>query len=125
MYLRFVFAQAHRVTRRRPGLLRDARVLGRDSGEILAITGWLNRNLPVPPEPAFSADRALCWFKTDARACIEQMRMLALLLEREGERIWQIYSRNPGRITYEDDYQVVAVPDSALGVRPASAPFRR
>ena len=40
-------------------------------------------------------------------------RELAFLLAKRGERIWQIYSRNPGLITYEDEYQIVAVPDSA------------
>ena len=112
MYLRFVFAKAHRTTRRRVGILRDMEPVCKASKEADEIMDWLNIHLPLPPKSAFSGARALCWFKLDAGACIEQVRDLAWVLERRGERIWQVYSRNPGLITYEDDYQVVALPDS-------------
>jgi hypothetical protein len=112
VYLRFVLAKPERSTRRRVGILHHDRRY-RGTPERDAIMTWLKVHLPVPPPEAFSAYRGLCWFKLDARACIEQARDLARFLERRGERIWQIYSRNPGLITYEDDYQIVAVPDSA------------
>src|SRR5205823_390905 len=112
--LRFVFARPRGEIRRRVGIVRDLRLGCVDAEEIEAIRGWLTRNLPIPPRESFSADRALCWFKLEARACIEQMRSLAFLLERRGERVWQIYSRNPGLITYEDDSQIVAIPHSRI-----------
>lgn len=111
MYLRFVFAKAEPRTRRRVGILWDTGC--RDGGDLERIYVWLKIHLPVPPRHAFSSDRGLCWFKLDALDCIRQMRDMAYLLEtRRRKRIWQIYSRNPGLITYEDDYQIVAVPES-------------
>lgn len=112
MYLRFVFAQAEPRTRRRVGILRCQSYLRRRFPAAGEIFDWLNVHLPAPPRSAFSADRGLCWFKLDASDAIEKLRELAVIHERRGRRIWQVYSRNPGLITYEDDYQVVAVPES-------------
>jgi len=115
VYLRFVFAEAEVKTRRRIGIIRERSAVCPDSDEIDAIYVWLNAHLPLPPKGAFSGERALCWFKLDARECIERVRDLAFILEKRGKRIWQVYSRNPGLITYEDDYQIVALPDSVRG----------
>jgi len=122
VYLRFVFAEAEPTTRRRVGILRNQETLGGRSRVAGEIFDWLNCHLPFPPKPAFSAGRGLCWFKLEARDAVEKMRDLSFLLERRGERIWQIYSRNPGLITYEDEFQIVAVPESAI--RLTSAPTR-
>jgi len=113
VYLRFVFAKAEPKTRRRVGILRCQNHLRRRSVAAGEIFDWLNLHLPFPPESAFSADRGLCWFKLEARDAIDKLSDLAVIHERRGRRIWQIYSRNPGLITYEDDYQIVAVPESA------------
>jgi hypothetical protein len=112
VYLRIVYAKPEKRTRRRIGILRGMESLCKKSKEAGEILDWLNIHLPLPPKSAFSSERALCWFKLDARACIEQVRDLAFQLERRGERVCQVYSRNPGLITYEDDYQVVALPDA-------------
>ena len=112
MYLRFVNAKPEKSTRRRVGILHPDRPFCRGE-EHDGIVTWLKVHLPVPPREVFSGGRGLCWFKLDARACIEQVRDLARFLERRGERVWEIYCRNPGLITYEDDVQIVAVPDSA------------
>jgi hypothetical protein len=114
MYLRFVFARTRDRQRRRLGILHHERLERHRSEETREIFAWLNRHLEIPPKDVFSGGRALCWFKVDAHPCIEKVRDLALLLERRGERIWQVYSRNPGLITYSDELQVVAVPESAL-----------
>jgi hypothetical protein len=73
------------------------------------------RGLPNPPRRAFSGGRGICWFKLTARRYISGMRDLAFRLEQRGHRIRQIYSRNPGLITYEDQFQIVAVPEPAIG----------
>ena len=117
MYLRFVFARTRDRHRRRLGILRGRSLPGEPSDLADEISGWLGRHLAVPPKSVFSGGRALCWFKADARPCIDKVQDLALLLERRGERVWQIYSRNPGLITYSDENQVVAVPESFLRVR--------
>jgi len=103
MYLRFVFAEAEPATRRRVGIWKC--VPWDMKGNVLS-------GLPYPPRRAFSGGRGLCWFKLTSRKFIEEMRGLAFRLEKNGRRIWQIYSRDPGLITYEDKYQIVAVPDS-------------
>jgi hypothetical protein len=112
MYLRLVYAKPQKESRRRIGIVWTSRSSS-DADELDAIYTWLKIHLPVPPEDVFSRGRALCWFKLEARECIERVRDLAMWLEkRRGERIWQIYSRNPGLITYEDEFQIVAVPES-------------
>ena len=114
MYLRIVYAKPEKRTRRRLGILRNLSSRCDDDPEVDLLRGWFKVHLPVPPKDVFSGGRALCWFKLDARACIHRVRELVSHLERRGERIWQVYSRNPGLITYEDDYQVVALPESAI-----------
>ena len=104
MYLRFVFAEAEPTTRRRVGIWKS--VPWDLKNDVLS-------GLPYPPRRAFSGGRGICWFKLTAHKFIEEMRDLSLRLESSGRRIWQVYSRNPGLITYEDDYQIVAVPESA------------
>lgn len=114
MYLRFVFAGAEPRTRRRVGILRNQEHLKDRCRATAELFEWFNDHLPFPPKPAFSGRRGLCWFKLEAIDMIGKMRELAFLHERRGERIWQIYSRNPGLITYEDEFQIVAVPESAI-----------
>ena len=104
MYLRFVFAEAERKTRRRVGIYQ-AIPYDLKSGVL--------SGLPYPPRRAFSGGRGVWWFKLTAHRFIENMRTLAFRLESNGRRIWQVYSRNPGLITYEDEFQIVAVPESA------------
>jgi len=112
VYLRFVFARTRDRHGRRFGILRGVDDRCADDDQIDEISAWLVRHLPVPPKDAFSGGRALCWFKVDAHFCIEKVRELARVLERRGDRIWEVYSRNPGLITYSDEHQVVALPES-------------
>jgi hypothetical protein len=108
-----VYAKPEKGSRRRIGIVWNTRYR-RGADELDRIYTWLKMHLPVPPEEVFSAGRGLCWFKIDASRCIEKVRDLAFWLEkRRGDRIWQVYTRNPGLITYEDEYQIVAIPDSA------------
>lgn len=115
MYLRFVHAKPEKASRRRFGILRGIRTFPQNE-EIDALCRWLNAHLPVPPRRIFSVSRGLSWFKPDAHQPIERVRRLAhLLRERQKCRIWEIYSRDPGLITYEDDLQIVAVPKAQVG----------
>lgn len=118
MYLRFVFARTRDRQRRRFGILRGVDGRGADGDQVDDISAWLTRHLPIPPKDVFSGGRALCWFKVEAHSCIEKVRELARVLERRGNRIWEVYSRNPGLITYSDEQQVVALPESARARAP-------
>lgn len=53
---------------------------------------------------------ARSWFKADARALIAMMREYTALLDRYGVPWTELRTSTPGRIVYEDDVQVVAVP---------------
>lgn len=112
MYLRFVRARTRDRERRRFGILHRAESCGGEAERIDRLQRWFLLNLAIPPKPAFSSGRALCWFKADARECIEKARELSSCLERRGVRTWEIYSRNPGLITWSDEHQVVALPDA-------------
>ena len=47
------------------------------------------------------------WFKHDAQDAISRMWDLVALLHTHGQPVRMLRSRNPGRILYEDDFQVV------------------
>jgi hypothetical protein len=90
-------------------LLRDDGQLERYEAEWLEETyEWLNENLPCPP---FSSSRwsreAVSWFKDDAGKAIERMWGIVSLLREHGLQVRLLRSRNPGKIIYEDQYQVV------------------
>ena len=50
------------------------------------------------------------WFKSSARDLLDLTREYLELLDRYGVRWVELRTTTPGRITYEDDVQVVAVP---------------
>src|SRR5262245_18107767 len=91
------------------GCLREAGELEEYEVTLLEETyTWLNDHLPCPP---FSTSRwpkqAACWFKDDAGACIERMWVLVSMLKEHGVATRVLRSRNPGKVLYEDEYQIV------------------
>lgn len=74
---------------------------------------WLTTNLPVPPfEKKVKSkewdENCICWFKDTTRDAINKTRQLAEILKLYNFKIKSITTQNPGKILYEDDYQVVA-----------------
>jgi hypothetical protein len=76
---------------------------------------WFDLHLPFPRR--FSRSRrpnahpaAICWFKADARECIQRARRMAALLNLAGVPIDMLRTHQPGYVVYEDSFQVVAVP---------------
>jgi hypothetical protein len=114
-FLRFVVGgddEDHRVL---TGLITEARLL-RDQGylskqeeEFLEeVYIWFNSNLPRPPFSSAGWSRdAVSWFKDSANESIRKIRELAVLLESHGKFVRTLQSKNPGKILYEDDHQVV------------------
>lgn len=125
MYLRFVFAKPEKGTNRYVGILHERRYGGWGQARIAEIYGWFRKNLKRPPLVAFSQDRALCWFKPEARECLERIVELAHILQRRGERIWHLRTRYPGLVTYEDQHQVVAIPAAEFPSQSATDPAPR
>jgi hypothetical protein len=90
-------------------LLRDKGLLAEHEAELLQSTyDWLNTNLPCPPFSNSGWPRdAVAWFKDSARDSIVRMRELAVVLEAHGLLVRMLRSGNPGKVLYEDEYQVV------------------
>jgi hypothetical protein len=69
---------------------------------------WLNEHLPCPP---FSTSRwsrdAVTWFKDNAGDPIKRMWEIVMLLREHGVPVRLLRSKNPGKVLYEDEYQVV------------------
>jgi hypothetical protein len=115
IYLRFVVGGDGEHHKLLTGLITEARRL-RDKGELAAyedeqlesIYTWLNSHLPCPPFSTAGWPRdAVSWFKHTAKESIERMRSLAVVLEAHGKQVRVLRSANPGKILYEDPFQVV------------------
>ena len=84
--------------------------------QLREIFRWFNQNLRVPA--SFSTSRhhytnrhGVCWFKDSAKTHLQVIWELAGLLDRCGCLIYIIKLQWPGKIIYEDEFQVVAVPE--------------
>ena len=71
---------------------------------------WFLENLPEPPfygNNNENPDGAVTWFKTEtADAMLEHIEPLLYLLEKYGIPYDVVYTDTPGKIIYEDDFQV-------------------
>jgi GNAT superfamily N-acetyltransferase len=78
---------------------------------------WFEENLPNPPfydddEPG----KPITWFKTETTEhMIEKLRPLMDMLEKYAKPYDVVYSNFPGRIVYEDEWQVAVYSDNAPG----------
>jgi hypothetical protein len=116
MYIRFVVGADYENHRWLTGVITEAKSL-RECGELLdfeverlrEINDWLKDNLPVPP---FSTDYRLlkgsCWFKSQAGDAIEKIWEIVALLKQHDIPVRMLRSTMPGKILYEDDFQIVA-----------------
>jgi hypothetical protein len=79
------------------------------------IMRWLSKNLPEPTRfdrsrSRAGAGRGISWLRHTARAHIRRMHELCAILEDHDVTIRMLTTDRPGRIVYEDEYQVVAEP---------------
>ena len=116
MFIRFVVGGDAEDHRQLTGVVTEARLL-RDRGnltapekeQLQAVYDWLNSKLPCPPFASAGWSReAVAWFKDSATEPIRQFRILAALLEHHDCRVRMLRSSNPGKILYEDRFQIVA-----------------
>jgi hypothetical protein len=93
--------------------LRRAGLLSVEEEEVyFDIDDWFRVALPNPP---FYADGnsigAVTWFKKSrARDLLERLRPLQRILERHGVEHVVTESTDPGRVVYEDEFQVGVIP---------------
>ncbi|HEX5706433.1 MAG TPA: hypothetical protein VFX96_04015 [Pyrinomonadaceae bacterium] len=122
MFLRFVGAQVDRNSHVRGGIFMAATRL-RDSGSLpdyefdalMSLAEWFDENLERPTKfsrskGAVETYRAVCWFKSTARAHISKAWELVSILERNDVLIDVVKSARVGYVVYEDDFQVAAEP---------------
>jgi hypothetical protein len=70
---------------------------------------WFEEHLPLPDRSKLDR-RAIFWFKTGSDRLIERIWDLVELLKEYGYHVELIKTARPGRVCYEDDYQVAATP---------------
>ncbi len=80
-----------------------------------AIYQWFKKNLDVPYVQSsnsnyYSKPLAISWFKDTAVVHVQKMREYIHILESHDVRVKQLTTDKPGKIVYEDEYQVAAVP---------------
>ena len=117
MYVRFVVSVRRGRGHVRRGLFRLAdrlescrRLDAEERRRADALIAWFNRRLTVPWDEVFLGEAGLCWYKASALACLERSRDLAALYRRAGWNALEIWNRDPGVVTYEDEAQIVARP---------------
>ena len=89
-------------------LLKEVELTQAEHNRMRSALTWFDRRLPAPPfsSAGWSAD-VVAWFKDDARDAIWMIWDLVALLEEHGLPVRMLRSSNPGRVLYEDEYQVV------------------
>ncbi len=106
-----IFAAVHRL--KQAGLLTDE-----EKAIYSEIDGvWFQENLPNPP---FYTDdkpgKPITWFKTaTAGFMVEKLQPLVDMLEKYAKPYDVVYTNFPGRIVYEDDWQVAVYSDNVPG----------
>ena len=124
MFIRFVSGEIDEDSRVSAGLFCAALELRWEDGlpqyeiDLLSeLRDWFDVHLESPTEHLprdVSYERAVCWFKPTAREHLARAWQLVTILERNDVLIWTIRSRTTGRIYYEDEAQVFAVPSREL-----------
>lgn len=81
---------------------------------------WYNSAYPDPTscDPSVYDEsinpQATAWFKSTATYLLERIPKYLEILQAHGVKCDRVESAAPGRIIYEDDVQIVAVPHAAL-----------
>lgn len=119
IYIRFVIVDKDNDSNQAQGLfaamgeLEEQNLLYQWELEIKKdIYAWFNANLKVPSVLSghYSKVQAISWFKDSATEHIESMRRYSQILEAHNYQIQQLVTERPGKILYEDDYQIAAIP---------------
>jgi hypothetical protein len=112
--VRFASRDKHPVSQRGRGIfsaayaaLRDPELPHEVAERLRAELDWFNESLHGPDvEDA----RAIFFFKSTARACMQHIWSLVHGLRDAGLWIEMQTLRNPGQVVYEDEHQVAVVP---------------
>jgi hypothetical protein len=115
MFVRFVVGADDAHHKALTGIINDAEALKvkgqlspEEARDLEEIHKWLNRNLPVPPFKSSKWPKtAVAWFKDSAGEPLRRMWDLVAILREHDVPVRMLKSKEPGKVLYEDDYQVV------------------
>jgi hypothetical protein len=115
MFIRLVVGHDREHHRSLTGIVTEARLLGDQGGleqgeadRLEDVYEWLNSNLPLPPFSSSGWSReAVTWFKDSAGEPLRKLWEIASILKANGVPVRLLRSRNPGKVLYEDQFQVV------------------
>jgi hypothetical protein len=123
MYIRFVIDTRHGESGRNMGLFmamerlhQDKLLYGYEIELEEEIYQWFRKNLKVPRVLSAGSSNhyrkpgAISWFRSTAVEHIDKMRQYAQILEAHGVSVSQVTTERPGKILYEDEYQIAAIP---------------
>jgi len=122
VYIRLVVNKNHSCSGRNMGLFMAMQEL-RENNELYdyeedmvkQLHHWFDLYLEAPPVQAsgsnyYSTPMAISWFKSSAKKHISKMREFGYILEAHGIYVNEVKTTRPGKILYEDKYQIAAVP---------------
>jgi hypothetical protein len=77
------------------------------------VLGWFNDHLDAPPRLWFwslERSRAVFWYRASAVSHVRRTWRLVVMLAHHGVASRLVKTHKPGRIVWEDDHQVAAIP---------------
>lgn len=90
-----------------------------DAGLFKEIDDWFARKLPFPPQ-CKNQEKVVCFFKAENSEEMLKMIYPALwLLDRYNHPYYVVYTNSlPGKIVYEDEYQVAVEVSGTIDIKP-------
>ena len=80
------------------------------------IDSWIAEALPYPPQ-CNNRERVVCFFKTEnVKEMLRRIRPALWLLDRYEVPYFMVLTNTPGKIIYEDEYQVVVEVDGKIHI---------
>ena len=125
MHVRFVSPVIDRDTRVEAGFFRTRQILGTQNGpewvqnELKEQFDWYNDNLEAPDELGKYFKRrdtiwGICWFKSEAKECIQRAHFCAWLLGEAGIPIRMLKANIRKEIIWQDENQILCKPMKEL-----------
>ena len=118
MYIRFVSPWRCVRARAETGLFGPAYSAARAASvepwmraEIRRSLDWFSLHLAVPWDLSRCGRNGVCWFRDQAGRHVSEARYLAWLIGEAGLPIAELRMDRPGTVIWQDDHQVVALPE--------------
>ena len=122
MYIRFVVNEKSEESGQKLGILHAVRYMYDDqefsvieAESISRVIDWLAENLESPldhmnKQKLKKSETYISWFKATANIHINEIRVLASILKEKGVAVEALTTDRPGKIVYEDEFQIFSKP---------------